>query len=140
MGLRVGVGSWRAAEGFGLQRIWTELTGKCQLPIECIQCHDQAGRLGSHGKMTAENWADLIDQAKASYDQPEQFCSSAQTDHGPCRPALRMVSLSYAKTDSACCGAPLSRPTTTGYPSAQHRVRNAACQRHRPEDIRSGPH
>src|SRR5260370_7026790 len=101
MGLRVGVGSWRAAEGFGLQRIWTELTGKCQLPIECIHCHAQSGPLGSHGKMTAANWADLIDQAKASYDQPEQFSSSAQTDHGPYNPALRMLTFSSAKPDSA---------------------------------------
>src|SRR5260370_15771496 len=101
MGLRVGVGSWRAAEGFGLQRIWTELTGKCQLPIECIHCHAQSEPLGSHGKMTAANSADVIDHDNASYHEPQQFCSSAHTGHRPCRPALRMSSLPYANTDSA---------------------------------------
>ena len=46
---------------FKLDRIWAELTGKCQL--ECIHCYAESGPQGSHGNMTAANWMDLIDQA-----------------------------------------------------------------------------
>lgn len=73
------------ANAIGLQRIWAELTGKCQL--ECIHCYAQSGPLGGHGKMTARNWMDVVDDAKELGASMVQFIGGEPTMH-PQFPAI----------------------------------------------------
>jgi hypothetical protein len=42
----------------GLQFVWLEITGKCQL--ECLHCYAESGPGGTHGAMTAANWRRVI--------------------------------------------------------------------------------
>jgi MoaA/NifB/PqqE/SkfB family radical SAM enzyme len=65
--------------GFSLQRIWAELTGKCQL--ECVHCYAHSGPAGSHGTMTAADWMSLTDQAKALGAGIVQFIGGEPTMH-----------------------------------------------------------
>src|SRR5712691_987245 len=46
-----------------IQRIWAELTGKCQLT--CTHCYADSGPFGGHGRMTARNWMNVVDDAQA---------------------------------------------------------------------------
>lgn len=75
------------ANGFRIERIWAELTSKCQL--ECVHCYAQSGPLGSHGKMTARNWMDLIDEAKALGAAMVQFIGGEPTMHPQFNAILR---------------------------------------------------
>lgn len=45
----------------GLNFLWLEITGKCQL--ECTHCYASSGPSGTHGSMTREDWMCVIDQA-----------------------------------------------------------------------------
>jgi MoaA/NifB/PqqE/SkfB family radical SAM enzyme len=51
-----------ASAATGLNRIWAEITGNCQL--ECMHCYADSGPGGSHGKMTAQDWMTVIDDAR----------------------------------------------------------------------------
>ena len=47
----------------GLQTVWFELTGKCQL--NCGHCYAESGPKGTHGIMTTADWLRLVDEAKS---------------------------------------------------------------------------
>jgi MoaA/NifB/PqqE/SkfB family radical SAM enzyme len=68
-----------------VQRIWAELTGNCQL--ECIHCYADSGPSGSHGKMTAKHWMDVVDDAKNLGASMVQFIGGEPTMH-PQFPAI----------------------------------------------------
>jgi MoaA/NifB/PqqE/SkfB family radical SAM enzyme len=67
------------ADTMQVDRIWAELTGKCQL--ECIHCYAQSGPSGSHGKMTVQHWTKLIDEAKSLGAFMVQFIGGEPTMH-----------------------------------------------------------
>jgi MoaA/NifB/PqqE/SkfB family radical SAM enzyme len=68
-----------------LNRIWAELTGNCQL--ECTHCYAQSGPSGSHGKMTAEDWMNVTDEANTLGASMVQFIGGEPTMH-PQFPAI----------------------------------------------------
>jgi MoaA/NifB/PqqE/SkfB family radical SAM enzyme len=68
-----------------VQRIWAELTGNCQLA--CIHCYADSGPSGSHGRMTAGNWMDVVDDAKSLGASMVQFIGGEPTMH-PQFPAI----------------------------------------------------
>ena len=45
-----------------IDRLWLEITGKCNL--ECVHCYADSGPLGNHGTMTAGDWSGVIDDAR----------------------------------------------------------------------------
>jgi MoaA/NifB/PqqE/SkfB family radical SAM enzyme len=73
------------ANDVSIQRIWAELTGNCQL--NCIHCYADSGPSGSHGKMTAKNWMNLVDDAKSLGASMVQFIGGEPTMH-PQFPAI----------------------------------------------------
>jgi MoaA/NifB/PqqE/SkfB family radical SAM enzyme len=75
----------KPVNGVIIQRIWAELTGKCQLA--CIHCYADSGPSGSHGKMTARNWMKVIDDAKSLGVGMVQFMGGEPTMH-PQFPAI----------------------------------------------------
>ncbi|MEU9975076.1 radical SAM protein [Streptomyces sp. NPDC051014] len=70
-----------SAPGF----LWVDLTRKCQL--SCGHCHNNSGPEGTHGTMTAEDWARVLDQAAAAGIPQVQFTGGEVTLH-PDAPAL----------------------------------------------------
>lgn len=68
-----------------VNRIWAELTGKCQL--ECTHCYAQSGPSGSHGKMTAQDWMNVTDDAHTLGASMVQFIGGEPTMH-PQFPAI----------------------------------------------------
>jgi MoaA/NifB/PqqE/SkfB family radical SAM enzyme len=62
-----------------VDRIWAELTGKCQL--ECVHCYAASGPSGSHGKMTARHWMAVIDDAHQLGASMVQFIGGEPTMH-----------------------------------------------------------
>src|SRR5215475_12921484 len=75
----------KPVNGVTVQRIWAELTGKCQLA--CIHCYADSGPSGSHGKMTAQDWMKVIDDAKSLGAGMVQFIGGEPTMH-PQFPAI----------------------------------------------------
>ncbi len=73
------------ADDLRLQRIWAELTGNCQLA--CIHCYADSGPSGSHGKMTAKDWMNVVDDAKSLGASMVQFIGGEPTMH-PQFPAI----------------------------------------------------
>lgn len=72
-------------EGAGLQFVWLEVTGKCQL--ECVHCYAESGPGGTHGVMTTADWRHVIDQCAALGVEMVQFIGGEPTLH-PDLPAL----------------------------------------------------
>ncbi len=62
-----------------IQRIWAELTGKCQLT--CTHCYADSGPFGGHGRMTARNWMNVVDDAQALGAFMVQFIGGEPTMH-----------------------------------------------------------
>jgi MoaA/NifB/PqqE/SkfB family radical SAM enzyme len=62
-----------------VSRIWAELTGKCQL--ECTHCYAESGPSGSHGNMTARDWMNVTDDARALGASMVQFIGGEPTMH-----------------------------------------------------------
>jgi MoaA/NifB/PqqE/SkfB family radical SAM enzyme len=75
----------RPADAVQVDRIWAELTGKCQL--ECTHCYAQSGPSGSHGKMTGQHWMNLVDDAHGLGASMVQFIGGEPTLH-PQFPAI----------------------------------------------------
>jgi MoaA/NifB/PqqE/SkfB family radical SAM enzyme len=72
-------------EPASIDRIWAELTGKCQLA--CTHCYADSGPSGSHGRMSAANWMTLVTDAKALGASLVQFIGGEPTMH-PQFPAI----------------------------------------------------
>jgi MoaA/NifB/PqqE/SkfB family radical SAM enzyme len=62
-----------------VQRIWAELTGKCQLA--CTHCYADSGPFGDHGKMTAQDWMNVVDDAQRLGAFMVQFIGGEPTMH-----------------------------------------------------------
>jgi len=75
----------QSADAAQVDRIWAELTGKCQL--ECTHCYAQSGPSGSHGKMTGQHWMNLVDDARELGASMVQFIGGEPTLH-PQFPAI----------------------------------------------------
>lgn len=63
----------------GLTFIWLEITGKCQLA--CTHCYAGSGPRGTHGTMTGDDWARVIDQAVGLGVRMIQFIGGEPTLH-----------------------------------------------------------
>ncbi|MFD9945076.1 radical SAM/SPASM domain-containing protein [Nonomuraea sp. NPDC059023] len=62
-----------------LDFFWAEITGKCQLA--CTHCYAGSGPDGTHGAMTATEWAAAITQARALGARMVQFIGGEPTLH-----------------------------------------------------------
>lgn len=67
------------ANGVTIQRIWAELTGNCQLA--CVHCYADSGPTGGHGRMTAQDWMRVVDDAKSLSAAMVQFIGGEPTMH-----------------------------------------------------------
>lgn len=65
--------------------LWVDLTRRCQLA--CPACYNDSGPAGTHGTMTAADWAGVLDQAAAYGVEMVQFVGGEVTLH-PDAPAL----------------------------------------------------
>lgn len=61
-----------------IDRLWLEITGKCQL--ECVHCYADSGPLRDHGTMTAADWFGVINDACA-LGASVQFIGGEPTKH-----------------------------------------------------------
>jgi MoaA/NifB/PqqE/SkfB family radical SAM enzyme len=68
-----------ARSDIAIRRIWAELTGNCQLA--CIHCYADSGPSGSHGKMTADHWMSVVDDANKIGAHLIQFIGGEPTMH-----------------------------------------------------------
>ncbi|MFB9800840.1 radical SAM protein [Streptomonospora salina] len=62
-----------------MDTLWLDLTRKC--PLECTHCYNDSGPTGSHGTMTRDDWARVIDEAAACNVRRVQFIGGEPTAH-----------------------------------------------------------
>lgn len=74
-----------APTGVVIDRLWAELTGRCQL--ECVHCYAGSGPGQGHGRMTAADWMGVVDDAARLGVSMVQFIGGEPTMH-PQFPAI----------------------------------------------------
>lgn len=62
-----------------LHFLWLEITGRCQL--ECVHCYAASGPTGTHGRMTRDDWARVIEDAAELGVDSLQFIGGEPTLH-----------------------------------------------------------
>lgn len=75
----IGTRSSTTSNPAGLQFVWLEITGKCQL--ECLHCYAESGPEGGHGVMTAADWVRVINECGALGVRMVQFIGGEPTLH-----------------------------------------------------------
>lgn len=72
-----------------LNFLWLEITGKCQL--ECTHCYAASGPNGTHGHMTKDSWARVIEDAADLGVNSLQFIGGEPTLHPNFSELLRLA-------------------------------------------------
>ncbi|MFD1425146.1 radical SAM/SPASM domain-containing protein [Laceyella tengchongensis] len=82
----------KSADGTQLRFMWLEITGRCQL--ECAHCYASSGPSGTHGRMTRDSWARVIEDAAGLGVPSLQFIGGEPTLH-PDLPRLIELAVEY---------------------------------------------